>query len=189
MDYESLMTLSNSSRIDAIRAIDQLSHRLGSNSSRSSMVVSSTGSSRHRRHRSSTSSTSTSTSTSRHGHSNAVDKQSKKVTKERERDKSKSVSKEGIERPAAPSPGGGESRRHSRGGSSSTYATASLNPRISMISTSTDSTKLGEIPERKWRSRHEYESSSGEYSVQPMYPLKPYKPEIREKKGWAFWRR
>ncbi len=59
-----------------------------------------------------------------------------------------------------------------------------------MISTSTDSTNLGEIPERKWRRRHDYDTSSEEYNTAPIYPLKPYKtPPVKERRFWGLFGR
>lgn len=47
-----------------------------------------------------------------------------------------------------------------------------------MMSVSSNSTKLGEIPEHKWRPNHNnlaaISYSSDEYNVAPAYPLKPY---------------
>jgi len=56
---------------------------------------------------------------------------------------------------------------------------------------STDSTKLGEIPERKWRRREDHyysydDSSSSEYNAPTAYPLKPYKTPVPTKKTGFF---
>jgi hypothetical protein len=61
--------------------------------------------------------------------------------------------------------------------------------RISMVSILTDSTNLGEIPERKWPARHVNNSSSEDYNCQPIYPLKLYKPEVKERRFWGLFRR
>lgn len=70
-----------------------------------------------------------------------------------------------------------------------------------MLSFSSDSTKLGEIPQRKWpQQRSEmvrYSSTSDDpnddgggdstaYGVRPMFPLRPYTVEVKERRflGW-----
>jgi hypothetical protein len=82
---------------------------------------------------------------------------------------------------------------------------AAMPHRESMMSISTVSTKLGEIPERR-RLRRPHNSSSesadsgpstditrSQYNVLPTYPLKPYReaPEAKSKGGgfWGFFRR
>ncbi|KAK4104985.1 hypothetical protein N658DRAFT_418743 [Parathielavia hyrcaniae] len=64
--------------------------------------------------------------------------------------------------------------------------------RISILSFSSDSTKLGEIPERKWRSVMHYsltDPNGDEYNVPPVFPLKPYTVEVRERRFLGFFRR
>ncbi|KAH6626346.1 hypothetical protein B0J18DRAFT_138554 [Chaetomium sp. MPI-SDFR-AT-0129] len=66
------------------------------------------------------------------------------------------------------------------------------NNRISIISFASDSTKLGEIPQRKWEpmARHlEVEPDGDEYNVRPMFPLKPYTVEVKEKRFLGLFRR
>ncbi len=186
LDYESLLSLSNASRVDAIRAIDRLSHRLGSTPSRSSVASSSSSSSKHKRHHSSSSSASASSTRT------ASRDKSRPKGSPREQKSSGGLDKKAGPKPrvakekspAPPTPAGSRSGNHSRGGSGSSK-TAVAN-RISLVSISTDSTRLGEIPERKWRRRYDYDTSSEDYNVSPVYPLKPYRPP--EVKGRRFWR-
>ncbi|KAK0742287.1 hypothetical protein B0T21DRAFT_282757 [Apiosordaria backusii] len=68
--------------------------------------------------------------------------------------------------------------------------------RISIMSFSSDSTKLGEIPQRKWQPSHRslYITTTGspseeeedeEYNIRPVFPLKPYTVEVKER--GRFW--
>lgn len=78
--------------------------------------------------------------------------------------------------------------------SSSLHPRTSPN-RISIMSFSSDSTKLGEIPQRKWQPSHRslYITTTGspseeeedEYNIKPVFPLKPYTVEVKEK--GRFW--
>jgi hypothetical protein len=64
--------------------------------------------------------------------------------------------------------------------------------RVSILSFSSDSTKLGEIPQRKWQSVMHYsvaESDADEYNVRPMFPLKPYTVEVRERRFFGLFSR
>jgi hypothetical protein len=64
--------------------------------------------------------------------------------------------------------------------------------RISILSFSSDSTKLGEIPERKWRSVMHYSAADpdgDEYNVRPVFPLKPYTVEVRERRFFGLFSR
>lgn len=55
--------------------------------------------------------------------------------------------------------------------------------RMSFMSFASGSTKLGEMSDRKWLAQHTIpEANSDEYDVPVLYPLKPYKPEVKEKK-------
>lgn len=191
LDYNSLMSLSNASRVDAIRAIDQLSHRLGSTPSRRSLASSST-SSRHKRHKSS----STSSTSSKHAEAGPSRKDSK-VSKDQGTARRKAnvqKSKEEVAKDQKRS----SSQSHSastgtHGRNSSGSSGGAVHHRVSLISVSTDSTKLGEIPERKWRPRLEYydtsSDASSDYNVRPTYPLKPYKAEVKERRFWGLFRR
>ncbi|KAK4179197.1 hypothetical protein QBC36DRAFT_323185 [Triangularia setosa] len=67
--------------------------------------------------------------------------------------------------------------------------------RISIMSFSSDSTKLGEIPQRRWQPNHRslYITTTGspseeeedEYNIRPVFPLKPYTVEVKER--GRFW--
>jgi hypothetical protein len=64
--------------------------------------------------------------------------------------------------------------------------------RISYMSFSSDSTKLGEIPQRKLRSAHyttTTDQDGDEYNVRPMFPLTPYTAEVRERRFWGLFSR
>ncbi|KAK3373715.1 hypothetical protein B0T24DRAFT_679124 [Lasiosphaeria ovina] len=203
LDYQSLMSLSNSSRVDAIKAIDRLSRRLDS-PSRSSVVTSSSktssspsASSRHKRHSSSSpdeaprkSKTASPESTPKKASSSSSSKDGKAVGKPKPESRAKNPPAE-KSRPAAKT-------SHRRTGSGEKRAPPPAPPetapplpnRISFISISTDSTKLGEIPERKLRRRYPAaDSSSDEYNVAPMYPLKPYTTEVKERRFWGMFGR
>jgi hypothetical protein len=64
--------------------------------------------------------------------------------------------------------------------------------RISIMSFSSGSTKLGEIPPRKWQSTMQYTATDldgNEYNVRPMFPLKPYTVEAKERRFWGLFSR
>ncbi|KAK8110966.1 uncharacterized protein PG998_007423 [Apiospora kogelbergensis] len=179
LDYESLMSLSNASRVDAIRTMEQLSLRLGSSSSLFH---------EHRRP----------ISGSRRGGSDSGSDR-KKARRQRSRETDSDASGESS-----------RSRRHA-GATSSGERTRSKRPRqkspkkaehdsgtlhdrhsrydqhrISYLTTSSDSTKLGEIAHR--RSRLVYSSDGSQvdgYTVRPVYPLHAYMaPAPKEKRGF-----
>jgi hypothetical protein len=54
---------------------------------------------------------------------------------------------------------------------------------------SSDSTRLGEIPERKWHRRHESPGGSLEYNTPVMYPVRPYQPQVKERRFLGLFRR
>ena len=69
---------------------------------------------------------------------------------------------------------------------------AAAQNRVSIASFATDSTKLGEIPERRLRSHYITASGGaggaggeGRYNTRPLYPLKPYKVEVKERGFWG----
>jgi hypothetical protein len=187
------MSLSNSSRIDTIRAFDQLSHRLRNPSSRSSVATDSSTSTKDKRRRRSSSSHSSSTSSSSQRKSKS--KLSKAASKADSRPDCKSSTPLKLDYAAAapkiaePSIPESSTLRPSRSASASSR-TAVAN-RMSMMTISTDSTKLGEIPERKLRKRYTHDSdlSSGEYNVSPIYPMKPYRSPEPKQGFWSFLRR
>lgn len=60
---------------------------------------------------------------------------------------------------------------------------ASFLNRFSLMSAASDSTKLGEIPEKKLRRRYDGEGGrSDEYNTPVVYPLRPYKAKPKPKK-------
>lgn len=226
LDYESLKSLSNASRIEAIQAIDHLSRRLGSSASHTSLVTYSSKPSttptsvserpRGRRHNSTSSSSSSSSnsppklnkkkssssssSSSSHKSSRRTPTISEEVeevlpptpTKQRRPSRSSPVpSDEGEQQQECSYYDEAEPcysysvpyqvRSPSRGRTAqlrATATTAAAPNRISMMSVSSNSTKIGEIPEHKWRPHHNNLAaitySSDEYNVAPSYPLKPY---------------
>ncbi|KAK0754820.1 hypothetical protein B0T18DRAFT_386637 [Schizothecium vesticola] len=69
---------------------------------------------------------------------------------------------------------------------------AAAQNRVSIASFATDSTKLGEIPERRLRSHYIAAGGGaggaggeGRYNTRPLYPLKPYKVEVKERGFWG----
>ncbi|KAL2178956.1 uncharacterized protein P884DRAFT_283598 [Thermothelomyces heterothallicus CBS 202.75] len=68
------------------------------------------------------------------------------------------------------------------------YSCQPKTPRIGSSgprSSSSDSTKLGEIPPRKWRSvtqNTKIDPNGYEYNVHPVFPLRPYKVEVKKRR-------
>ncbi|KAK3328440.1 hypothetical protein B0T19DRAFT_190819 [Cercophora scortea] len=198
LDYDSLKSLSNVSRIEAIQAIDHLSRRLGSTSSRASVVSSSSkpsaissDPSRHRRNGSFQSSASSKqhkliASSSKTTPTKNEGRASKQGPIKEERPKRKSDVPSNEREPSS-------SPRSSARSPSRSRASPQQTPvpnRISLISISTDSTKLGEIPMRRWHSRYtSTDSSTDGYNIPPLYPLKPYTVEVKEKRFWGLFGR
>jgi len=188
------MALSNASRIDAIKAMDQLSDRMGGNTSRISAVMSSRPSRHHRRSSSDSSAGSRSDASA-----SSRSSMSKGGLKRQNRDQgAKQREGNSARRNTASNSTESSGKRQSRGsrgnGPDSRPASGSsktaVPQRISYISISTDSTNLGEIPERKWRRHHHGDTSSDDYSFAPVYPLKPYQtPEVKERRFWGIFRR
>ncbi|TLS25937.1 hypothetical protein PpBr36_07375 [Pyricularia pennisetigena] len=183
LDYESLQRLSNSSRVDAVSAIDQLSQRLGNATSRNSLVSSASVGDRRR-------------------YSTRSDKSNHKLPKGTQQKLSKTGVRSQLEdQRGSRSRSRSKPRYRSRERCSpnqhhSGASVASRLDRLSMMSSSTDSTKLGEIPERRRLRRQNIISndsdSSGCYPahVRPAYPLKPYpSPEPRSRPVWRLFGR
>jgi len=65
--------------------------------------------------------------------------------------------------------------------------------RISILSFASDSTKLGEIPQRKWQSAMHYTATDSDdgYNVRPVFPLKPHAVtvEVRERRFFGLFGR
>lgn len=226
MDYQSLMSLSCSSRVQTIKAFDQLSRRLGSSnggSSRGSVVSAATSSGSKTTSKSSRSSKTTASSSSasrsdnrrRHGKkSSALPKKPQSGTGDRRTTRTAAAgtheSSSRREREAGPPrletliptpmldmvvTGGSERRDASPLG-----RRASLMRRLSIMSISSASTKLGEIPERRWHRRGPDDDWAGlgggggmgsldEYSAPTVYPLRPYQPVVKERKFMGLFRR
>jgi len=91
-----------------------------------------------------------------------------------------------FETPTSPPPKA-EAKPQSRPVGIAQRIAAARENRISIASFASDSTKLGEIPDRKPRSRYYTPATPGsdEYNVPPLYPLRPYKVEASREKG--FW--
>ncbi|KAK5662780.1 hypothetical protein OQA88_6188 [Cercophora sp. LCS_1] len=223
LDYDSLMSLSNTSRIEAIKTIDNLSRRLGSgNSSRSSMAQApakstsskhkdrSSHSSSHPMPHSNTAEPRSRNKSPRSASNSPRKKRSSTKVKDEAQPKLKheSTVKVKIETPAkivendAPTrkqsptvefeippspPPKHETNPQARPPGLAQRLAAAADNRVSFASFTTDSTKLGEIPERRARSRYyvAVPSGSDQYNVPPMYPLRPYKVEVKEKGFWG----
>jgi hypothetical protein len=197
IDYESLMSLSNTSRVDAIKTISRLSHRLSSSSSLSRedhRSRTSTPGSKDRKPRtkatkhlgkhghksnSSTSSAGSGSAASKESQGGTPATQKKSELQKRSGQKGAKISNviQRREKPGetAPAP-------------SPTGAIVHARPpnRISYISTSSASTQLGEIPYRYRQSlllQHPYSGSPEGYNVQPVYPLQVYQQAPKEKRG------
>ncbi|RYP13993.1 hypothetical protein DL767_010463 [Monosporascus sp. MG133] len=201
IDYASLVSLSNSSRIDAIKTMDELSHRLNgspsssvgrkkkaSSSSTSSPPPSSNPKStrKHKSHESTV-------KKSKQGGKDSADSKLRKPNKEnkipREPDSMlshgwswkqknpKETTKQAKDNPPKDS-------RYSTGAPELGRTTdpRSRN-RNSFWSMSTDSTKLGEIPPRRSRLTRNPDSDGKEYGYRPTYPLHAPKPATGEKGG------
>lgn len=229
LDYDSLMSLSNTSRIEAIRTINHLSRRLSSNNSSrvsatSSAPAKSTASvprqkahSSHRpTHSSSRSSTVSSKSRNKSPPSSPKKKKSIKEEKApKPREEAPPTAKEDkparlkkatapepkselspatkrptveFETPPSPPPKRDlDTKPPNRPMGIAQRVAAARENRISIASFASDSTKLGEIPDRRARSRFYTASAPGseEYNVPPLYPLRPYKAEARERGFWG----
>ncbi|KAH6640875.1 hypothetical protein F5144DRAFT_114474 [Chaetomium tenue] len=218
LDYQSLMTLSNGSRADAIKAIDSLSRRL-SGPSRSSVASSSktkssskTSSSRHNARSASRprSVSSRPTKKPRPKHAKETPAPAPKDGRETSKDR-----KQGTEKlrkrpqPVTPPPSKSPDTKHEhddtkheheaklpqttiRRPASPGMSQLAVPNRISILSFASDSTKLGEIPQRKWQSVMQYgaiDPDGDEYNVRPTFPLKPYTVEVKEKRFFGLFSR
>ncbi|KAI0124420.1 hypothetical protein BJ170DRAFT_686773 [Xylariales sp. AK1849] len=192
INYESLMSLSNSSRIDAIQTMDRLSRRLSSSSgllreNRRFISSVSSSSSEKSRKRSSRQQPkqghSTTASDARPNHT-----QTKVAVSDVPPTRKRPKPAHSRDRKVA-AKGSGPS--HGRSGSSETRSSTSSDTgplrvpnRVSLVSMSSDSTKLGEISYRRSRLLPSLDSSSlGEYNVKPVYPLHQYHSPPKEKRG------
>lgn len=188
MDYQSLMSLSNTSRIQTIKTFDQLSRRLSSKSSRGSVVSAATSDSP----KSSKSSRTAKSSTLSKDRKHKTAKLSKSQDSNNER-KPTGNHHSGIQHTdpprlessiATPLLDAMEDRN------SSLRRRSSLMDRFSLISISSTSTKLGEIPERRWRGRPDgLDGRLDEYNAPIVYPLRPYQPVVKERRFMGLFRR
>ncbi|KAH9910068.1 hypothetical protein F4778DRAFT_33098 [Xylariomycetidae sp. FL2044] len=156
MDYGSLVSLSNESRSETVRTIDQLSHRLSSGSSRSAHSKRKPKSSGSRQKRQ-----------KRHKGTHGRDRSKDDANKARPADTGTPQRKLG----------GGRSDRRIGGGHA---PSGQVLKRTSYISASSDSTKLGEIDSQRWR----WSGDEKYYtSFRPIYPLYAPRPMPEEKRG------
>ncbi|KAK8065695.1 hypothetical protein PG997_012442 [Apiospora hydei] len=195
LDYESLMSLSNASRVDAIRTMEQLSLRLNSSSSlfhehrrpiSGSWRISSSSSS------SSSSGKKTRRQPSRDTDSNASGEGSR--SRRHAAAASCDRAPEGeFSRQKSPRKGSHDSGPHHSRQSRSRSDKEDPDRRydhhrISYMTMSSDSTKLGEIPRRQSRLVCSSDSSQVDgYNVRPVYPLHTYAspaPAPKEKRGF-----
>jgi hypothetical protein len=204
LDYQSLTSLSNSSRSQAIKTFDQLSRRLDSKSSRSS-VASNASSRSSRSSKSSSSKSSKTTSSSKPSVASKSDtngrrKKSKASRKHdhtghrdsRRRDEERSSDERPLRMEMSIATPLLDAMDHSieRSASSPLSRRPSFANRFSLISMSSGSTRLGEIPERKLHRR--YDSPGGgldEYNTPVMYPVRPFQPQVKERRFLGLFRR
>jgi hypothetical protein len=178
VDYASLVSLSNSSRIDAIKTMDQLSYRLSS-SSRSS------GKSRQARSRSGRSN---GTAPSGHLSKPKDSKRRPAIEKPKPLPYKKAVSRQQGSSPQSRQQATSSRSSSDAGARSSRLVKSSITAhsnRMSYMSTSSNSTKLGEIPQRRSRLNMELSGEGTDDPVlHPVYPLRPYAPvPEKEKRG------
>lgn len=212
MDYQSLMSLSSSSRVQTLKTFDQLSRRLGSTSSGSGSsssrgsVVSTTVSSGSKTSKTTTNKSSrsskrhsskessvpkSSASDSRTTHRAATTHESKSSSSSRrERDLGPPRLETSIPTPLLDMRMGGDEERRNI---SPLMRRPSVMSRFSIRSISSASTKLGEIPERSWRRQGPDDwpgpGALDEYSAPIVYPLKPYQPAVKEKRFMGLFKR
>lgn len=164
LDYALLQSLSNSSRIDAVRTIDELSTRLmsspvggeGFQSTRSTVSRSSSRQSTPRKRQ-----------VSRRKSGSSSRSKKREASQERLNDQARSSL--------------------SRRGTSST--STERKKRVSMATMASDSTKLGEVTSRRKLRRRRSGSvslTSAENSPQPTYPLRPYQSQKPKRGMWGF---
>jgi hypothetical protein len=185
VDYASLVSLSNSSRIDAIKTIDQLSHRLSSSSRSSS------GKSRQARSKCARSDSAARSRPRRPQPKSQENKRHSALEKPRhlpsleDSEVSRSHNfplQEQVKRQREGSPRSRQRTSLSRASSHS--------QRLSYLSTSSNSTKLGEIPSRRLRLKAELDEAGLDGPVlRPVYPLRPYAPPPSPERREGFIRR
>jgi hypothetical protein len=207
-DYQALLNLSNASRMEAINTFEQLSHRL----SRSSltMVPSETEKpvAKHRTHQRRRKTSSSSTGHVRHSRSRSAPELSlapngwvrpKTGRKLSSSSKASGTSSSSTPRRSSPKTHSPQPSTSTQRTSPATSGRVTTQPqrtpvghakidRNSIRSFATDSTKLGEIPERKWGRPAMLDS--GQFPVKRYYPLEPYpEPEKQKSRFIRFFRR
>lgn len=106
-----------------------------------------------------------------------------KVRKEKTIPKQQSQGTVAIPPPPPPPPPAGEHVVQIRSHPRHSQFGAAMRNRMSFMSFASGSTRLGEMSDRKWLAQHTIpEANSDEYDVPVLYPLRPYKAEIKEKK-------
>ncbi|GKT66655.1 hypothetical protein ColTof4_04145 [Colletotrichum tofieldiae] len=162
IDYPSLKTLSNSSRIDAVKTINDLSRRLSAPALKSTSPGSVGKSKRQKR-----ANTSGKASKSKDKEHSGL-----KLLRGREKDELQKALPCAMDVPVH-------------------LQQVDAKKRMSMATISSGSTKLGEItPNRLRRRQLENLGASDEFVVQPTYPLRPYhQPEAKQKRFWKIFGR
>lgn len=208
------MLLSNASRAETLRTFDQLSRRLGNTSSRLTVVTTSDSPRRRSGHASSRS-TASSNGSSSNRERGSSSKQTPTPRRDAGEDKTAGRREKKSKSSLTPPP----KRQHHHqqeqykppSGKNRASTSDAVSPlrsrtparqppavpnRLSLASIATDSTKLGEIPERKWTSRHTRRRNSDSsldesdyYNVAPVFPLKPYETPVKERRFFGLFRR
>ncbi|ROV87518.1 hypothetical protein VSDG_09921 [Cytospora chrysosperma] len=179
-DYQSLMTLSNSSRVQAIKTFDQLSRRLGSKPPK---PAGPSASSRDGPRKGGPRKGSPKVPK---GHADGSSSARRHEPKDGRRRHDRAPGTQRKHHASKPPPGPAAAKGKEGGAGSGNNAgrrTSFLN-RFSLMSMASDSTRLGEIPERKWHRKYDpLDGSLDEYNTPVMYPIRPYqKQQPKEKK-------
>ncbi|KAF3808033.1 hypothetical protein GCG54_00012611 [Colletotrichum gloeosporioides] len=161
IDYRSLRSLSNSSRLDAVKTINDLSRRLSSTSLKSkSSSGSSKKSNRHTR----------------------IHPPNKEVRPKHGRSTKGKVNRPEELEVREPLP--------ALIASTIVVPQNSPDKRVSSATMSSGSTKLGEVRPRKLHRRQSDNSAvSDVYTMLPTYPLRPYHSETKQKRLWGLFGR
>lgn len=208
IDYASLVSLSNSSRIDAIKTMDELSHRLSKPSSsslsgkrKSSSSSSSSASSSSPSSPSSKSKTAPKNRSSKTKTKETIGGKTSKDSNQEKANKIRKVAHHSSSTPSHdPSPKGKHQKEITRPAEDDhvgdlristispnlrrTTDTTRSPKRISYLSMSSGSTKLGEIPIRRSRLVWNSDEDDFEYGYRPVYPLHTSKPAPEERAGF-----
>ena len=193
IDYDALTTLSNASRIDAIRTMDDLSQRLQKpshaslrSSSSKSSATSKSRSRRHGKRHSSEGEVPSVDTRKRPAAQKPHDRSKARESSRRSSSDSQSPMRLSSDLQIRPKPAMPEvvmKRAPGKLVKQSPHQETFVHNRISYVSISSDSTKLGEIPYRGSRLVRRHESDEASISQQATYPLYRYKPAHHEKTG------